>query len=426
VTAVGFDLDHWHEVFQSLRRNPLRTFLTACGVFWGVFMLVAMLGFGRGLETAVFANFGNWAPNAVFIWGDGTTIAYGGRQLGREIRFTPEDVEALERLDGVELVLPRNSLGGWRGGNVVTRKDKSESFGVSGETPDFLRLENLEIRQGRFLNPLDMAEHRKVAVIGSRVRDVLFDEGENPIGESIRVGNSSFVVAGVYHSPSASGGRTDWVNGRIFVARTTFSRAFATGNHVGHLSVLVSPSHPSSEVEEACVALLKARHQVHPDDPEGVDSWNRQKSFDKVNTLFIGISGLTWIVGILTLLAGAIGVSNIMMIAVAERTKEIGIRKAVGATPFSIIFQIVQESTVLTGLAGYLGLVAGVGALEIVAHIVDALPRERGPQFFTRPDLDLTKALVAAAVLTIAGGLAGLAPARSAVAIRPVEALAHE
>jgi putative ABC transport system permease protein len=426
--TVIFDLDHWYEVFQSLRRNRLRTILTACGVFWGVFMLVVMLGFGKGLENAVTADFANWAANTVFVWSDRTSKPYAGQQPGRLVQLTDEDAEAVAaRIQGVELVLPRNG-GGMRGQlSQVTRKDKTDTFGVSGELPDFLRLENMDIKVGRFLNPADVAERRKVAVIGSRVRENLFGVGEQPIGGSIRVGNVDYTVVGVYNSPSSGGGgRGDWINGRVFIPRTTYARSFGTGNKADYFAMLVAANRSSVEVEEEVRTLLKARHRVHPEDPRGVGSFNREKEFKKVSNLFLGISGLTWVVGLLTLVAGSIGVSNIMMITVSERTREIGIRKAIGATPMSIMVQIITEAVVLTALAGYLGLVAGVGVVEGAARIVASLPRGKGPSFFSHPEIELHKAVFAAVVLTVAGALAGLAPARSAVAVRPVEALAHE
>jgi putative ABC transport system permease protein len=210
------------------------------------------------------------------------------------------------------------------------------------------------------------------------------------------------------------------------VPRTTYARTFATANRIQNMAILVNAKRSSVEVEQDVRAALKARHRIHPDDEQALGSFNRDKESKKISNLFLGISGLTWIVGVLTLLAGAIGVSNIMMIAVAERTREIGIRKAIGATPFTIMVQIVKEAVVLTALAGYLGLVAGVGVLEVAAGIVERMPKGQGPSFFSSPEIDLGKAVVAAVVLTLAGALAGLAPARSAVAVRPVEALAHE
>lgn len=420
-----FDFTHWYEVLQSLRRNRLRTVLTACGVFWGVFMLVIMLAFGRGLEGAATRDFANWAQNSLMVRSDEAVLPFRGRQPGREPRLVLDDALAVARVPGVELALPRNQVGGRWAASQVARKNKRQGFAISGEEPEYLKLEALALRQGRFINPLDTAERRKVAVIGSLVVQELFEPDEDPIGQAINIGSTEFVVIGVHENPTA-GGRGEWLNGRVFIPRTTLVRLFGLGNRVNQIAVLVAPDHSSLEVEAAIQALLRQRHAIHPADPGGIETHNREKEFRKFQQLFLGIAVLTWVVGGLTLLAGAIGVSNIMMIAVAERTREIGVRKAIGATPASIMLQILTEATVLTGLAGYLGLVAGVAVTELAARIFEALPPSEGPRFFTKPELDLGKAIAAAALLTISGALAGLAPARSAVAVRPVEALAHE
>jgi putative ABC transport system permease protein len=420
-------MDHWGEVFQTLRRYRLRTCLTACGGFWGVFMLVVMLGFGRGLENGANQGFGSWALNTMMLWPDETTLAYRGRGPGRNIVLTMDDARAVAReVPGVMTVLPRNGLGGGRWAGVKTsRGEKSESFNILGETANYLLAEDLEI-DGRFLNPLDDEESRKVGVIGARVREVLFEPHEDPIGQVIHVGQMAVTVIGVHRAPM-SGRRADWMNSRIFMPRTTVAFMRPGGPHrINSMTILLDPSRDVVQVGNAVKAVLKRRHVVHPDDERAFDDWNRAQQYAKVQKLFTGIAGLTWIVGVMTMLAGAMGVSNIMMIAVAERTREIGIRKAIGATPLSIIGQVITEATVLTGLAGYLGLVAAVGVVEATARLMAAMPAGQGPSFFGQPEVDLGVALLAAGLLTGAGALAGLAPARSAVAIRPVEALAHE
>ena len=419
-------LDHFQEVFQTLRRNRLRTFLTACGVFWGVFMLVVMLGFGRGLENGATEGFGAWALNTVGIWPEVTTLPHAGRAAGRDVYLDMDDVEAVaSKVPGVQRVLPRNFGGGRFAGNRVSRRDKTESFNVSGESHEYLIVEDLQIERGRFLNHTDEAEARKVAVVGARVVEVLFDKGEDPIGQNILVGKTPVTVVGV-HRTTMSGRRAEWANGRVFMPRPTVALMFARGQRINQMTLLVAPGHDAVKVAADVKALLRVRHHVHPDDERAFGDWNRAVQFGKVNTLFTGIAALTWFVGVLTLLAGAMGVSNIMMIAVAERTREIGIRKALGATPFSLMGQVISEATVLTGFSGYLGLVAGVAVVEATARVMASMPPGQGPGFFGQPEVDLGVAVLAAVLLTVAGALAGLAPARSAVAIRPVEALAHE
>jgi putative ABC transport system permease protein len=420
------DLDLWHEILQTLQRNRLRTFLTACGIFWGVFMLVVMLGFGHGLQSGVRNEFGIFAFNTVFVWGQQTDVAFEGRPPGRPVRLTLDDVTPLRRIPGVELVLPRNSLEGRPGQpNVISRGQKSMSFQVSGEEAEYLRLEPLQMSSGRFLNPADLAETRKVAVIGRRVVEGLFGKGVDPVGKAIAINGVSVTVVGVYRTDE-SGPRGDWFAGRVFIPRTTLARAFVAGPWINGMAILVGPQRRSTEVEADVRAFLLARHHAAPDDLRAIGSFNREKEFHKVDALFTAIQTLSWFVGLLTLLAGALGVSNIMMIAVAERTREIGIRKALGATPFTIISQIIAESTLLTALAGYLGLVVGVGVLELAGQIIERMSHGPGPQLFARPEVDLGVAIAATVVLTLAGAMAGLAPARVAVAIHPVAALAHE
>ena len=418
------ELDHFHEILQTLRRNRLRTFLTACGIFWGVFMLVLMLGFGRGLEKAVEEDIGFWAINNIGFRGETTSKPFAGRQAGRRIFLTLDDVEAINRVPGVQVAWGRNHFFGAQ----VTRGEKKVQSMVTGDYPEIWLTESSVLRSGRFLNPDDIRESRKVAVIGTRVQDLLFDQGEEPLGKTIDVSGSLFQVVGVLDASLAGGGgRAEFLASRVFLPRDTLARILNMGNKITSIPILVLPTRPSTEVEADVKALLKARHRVAPDDERAIQGFNRDKAFQKFVGLFTAIRALSWVVGVMTLLAGAIGVSNIMMIAVAERTREIGIRKAIGATPASIMSQIVAEATILTGLAGYLGLVAGVGVLEIAAKIVKAMPAGgEGPRFFSAPELDLGKAVAATIILTVAGALSGLAPARAAVAVRPVEALAHE
>jgi putative ABC transport system permease protein len=422
------ELDHLHEILQTLRRNRLRTFLTACGIFWGVFMLVVMLGFGRGLEKAVEEDMGFFAINNIGFRAEQTSKPYDGRQAGRRVWLNLDDIEAVNQVPGIKVAFGRNHNFGARVFRTDgTRGDKSVECMMTGDYPEIQQTEASEITRGRFLNVIDMKEARKVAVIGSRVAELLFD-GEDPIGKYVKAANVSFEVVGVLHASAFGQGRQrDFYNSRILIPRPNLARILGLGDRVTSIPALVDGTRWAMEVEDDVKALLKRRHHVAPDDDRAIWSFNREKTWKQFQGLFFGIRALSWVVGVLTLLAGAIGVSNIMMIAVAERTREIGIRKAIGATPLSIMGQIVAEATMLTGLAGYLGLVAGVGALELSAKIMAAIPKTgEGPRFFSTPELDLGKAIAAAVLLTLAGAIAGLAPARAAVSVRPVEALAHE
>jgi putative ABC transport system permease protein len=313
-----------------------------------------------------------------------------------------------------------------RPGYKVTRGEHTVDSVAYGDFPEIRLTESSEIVSGRFINELDIEQDRKVAVIGPGVVSALFP-GEDPIGKTLEVAGVPFVVVGVLDA-SGAGTFKDQANRRVFLPRSTVVRAFGAGvNKLSSLPVIVTDERSSEEVENDIRALLKARHHIAPDDDAALGSFNRERQFRKLERLFFGIRALSWIVGALTLIAGAVGVSNIMMIAVAERTREFGIRKALGARPGTILGQVVAEATLLTALAGYVGLVLGVALLEVVGRVVAAAPAiGRGPRFFTAPDLDLPSALAAIGALTLAGVLAGLAPARAALAVPPAVALAHE
>jgi putative ABC transport system permease protein len=419
-----FDLDQMHEVFQSLRRNKLRTLLTGLGVFWAVLMLIVMLGFARGLEAGAARNFGSWARNSCGFWAHSTTKPFAGHQAGRRILFAPDDVPALERVPGVQLVVARHALGGWGTPSRVTYKGKGDSFSIWGDEPAYQRIEALQLQAGRFLNEADMLEARKIAVIGPRVAEALYAPGQDPIGTRILINNVEVTVVGVYAAPQGGGNR--WLSGRVFMPRTALLRAFGLGMRFASVAMLIDDSRDAVAIEEDVKALLKRRHRIAPSDPGGFGSFNVAREFGRVQTLFFGIAALAWVVGALTLLAGAIAVGNIMVIAVSERTREIGVRKSLGATPARIMMQVVTEAVLLTGLAGYLGLVAGVGVLEIAGRLVVASAKPDEPGFFGAPELDFGRAVIAATLLTVAGTLAGLWPARVAASVKPVEALAHE
>jgi putative ABC transport system permease protein len=415
-----FDVDKWQEIIATARKNRLRTFLTVFGVFWGMLMLLMMLAFGQGMENAIRSNMRGFATNAVYVWGQRTSMPYRGLQPGRSIDYDNADVEALARIDGIEHLAPRNQLGGFRDGNNVSRKSKTGNFQVMGDYPAIQYIQPLRFDSGRFINELDIAERRKVAVIGKGVYDVLFEPGEQAVGSYIKAHGVYFQVIGVFR-PRGKGDRGDRQANTIHIPFTTFQQAFNYGNRVGWFSVTGEPDVSGIELEQQIRTILAKRHKIHPDDKHAIGSFNAQKEWNKVSTLFRGIQIFVWFVGMMTLLAGVIGVSNIMLIVVKERTKEIGIRKALGATPWSITSLILQESIVLTSLAGYAGLIAGVGLIEGLSAVV-------GPdnEFFATAQIDINVALLGAAVLIVGGALAGLIPARHAVRINPVEALRAE
>jgi putative ABC transport system permease protein len=420
-----FDLDHWQEIGAALGKNRLRTFLTAFGVFWGIFLLVVLLGSGNGLSNGVMQGFSGTATNSLFVWGMRTSKPYAGLDAGRSIDFTDEDTaELARRIPEAEVIAPRLQLGGWRGGATVRRGREASAFTIMGDHPAIFRIQSMALEQGRLLNRLDLDEKRKVAVIGTRVVEEMFAKGEEPIDDAIEINGVWFKVVGVFRSRQ-TGDQGDRDAQTIYVPFTTFQQAFNAGNEVHWFAITARPEVGASVVEEKVLAILRERHKVAPDDRRGIGFFNLEKEFNQVRGLFNGIHILMWIVGIGTLSAGAIGVSNIMLIVVRERTQEIGLRRAIGATPWKVMTQIVVEAVILTAGAGLLGLSAGVGVMELVAG---ALAQSGGGEqsMFVNPGVSFADALQALAILVAAGTVAGMIPAQRAVVVSPVVALRSE
>jgi putative ABC transport system permease protein len=414
------DIDGWQEILTTLRRNKLRTALTAIGVIWGIFILIVMIGVGSGLETGVGRRMGGFAHNSIYIWGQRTTMPHAGMQPGRRIEFDNRDTQALAtEIQGIEYLAPRNQLGGFRGGFVVRRGHQTGSFSVMGDYPELRHIESMRISQGRFLDHLDIEERRKVTVIGRQVVEQLFAPGEDPIGQAIQIGGVYFQVIGAFDSVQ-SGEQADRQAQNIFVPFTTFQQAFNFGDRVGWFSLTVAPGHESAAVEAEVRRVLAARHRIAPDDDQAIGSYNVEKDFAKIQNLFTGIDAIIWFAGVMTLLAGVIGVINIMLISVKERTREIGVRKALGATQRSIVGMILRESVLLTSLAGCLGILAGVAVIEQLA----SQPIES--DMFAAPTVGFTATVLATCILVVSGAIAGFLPAMHAAGIDPVEALRSE
>ncbi len=415
------DVDLWQEVAETVRRNRLRTLLTMLGVFWGMLMLVVMYGFGSGLEAGVRKTLGNNASNAVWVWGQRSSMPYRGNQPGRWVQFEVDDIDAIAaRVDGLEYLCPRNQLGGWRSDNVVRHGDKTGSFNVMGDVPEYRFVQPITLERGRLLNRRDLEDRRKVAIIGVQVRDELFGRGVDPVGDAIEIQGVWFQVVGLFSSP-ASGDEGDRQASAVHVPFTTFQQAFNMGDRIGWMAFTALPDHSAAKVEEEVRAVLAERHGLHPDDEPAIGSYNAEEDFQQVRNTFAGIRAFVWLVGTATLLTGVFGVSNILLVSIRERTPEIGIRRAVGATPASIVRQVLVEALVLTATAGWAGLVCGVALLEGAAVLIGDNAEMMG-----RPGIDLDVALVAALILTVGGVLAGLFPALRASEIRPVEALRAE
>jgi putative ABC transport system permease protein len=414
-----FDLDRWQEIWITITHNKSRSVLTAFGVFWGMLMLVLMVGAGSALEKGISSQVEGFATNSAFFGSSTTTLPYKGFQKGRRWDMTNSDIPVIrQRVKELQYLSPVLFAGG-NDKNVV-RGEKNGSYMVKGCYPEYDLIEKSKMLYGRYVNDIDIAERRKVCIIGERIYEVLFQKGEDPTGQQIRVNGIYFQVIGVARSTSgvSIGGRTEET---VVLPFSTMQQAFNQGNIIHFLAATADKGVPVKIVQDKIVEILKQQHQISPDDKEAVFSMNIEEQFKMFNYLGIGIAALIWIVGLGTLLAGAIGVSNIMLVTVRERTKEIGIRRALGATPRNIIGQILSESVVLTVLAGVTGIIVGVGILRATGIVLS-----QGDQFFKDPQISFTMAIVSLIILIVIGTFAGYVPAQRAMMIKPVEAISEE
>ena len=413
------DTDKWSEIIDTLFRHKLRTSLTALGVGWGIFMLVLLLGAGKGLQNGVEFNFRDDAVNSLWLYDGQTSIAYKGMPVGRQIHFMNEDYDALANIDGIEYKSGRFYI---RGEYIIRYKNKSSSYNTRAVHPDHKYLENTQIDVGRFINQTDLDERRKIAIIGKLVAEELFENfKENPdfvIGKWITIGDVPFQVVGVF---SDSGSEREMQN--VYLPITTAQLAFNGKNKVNQLMMTVGDAsvEESNKIAENIRKDFAARHKFSPDDDRAVRVRNNVEEFEKFQSLFLFIRGFVWTVSLMTILAGIIGVSNIMLIIVKERTKEIGVRKALGATPYSIISLIVSEAIVITSVAGFFGLTLGVASIMGMQILVG--DGGGGDSFFRNPEVDLYVVLIAIGLLVFSGALAGFFPAYKAAKIAPIVAL---
>jgi len=417
--GVVFDLDRWQEIWVTITHNKSRSVLTAFGVFWGMFMLVAMVGAGVALERGMNSQIEGFATNSCFVWAEQTSKPYKGFKKGRKWDILNEDISVLtNNIPEIQYIAP--VLFGGGGANNVTRNDKAGSFGVKGNYPAYNKIDESKMIYGRYINDIDMVEKRKVCVIGERVYEVLFPTKENPIGKDIQVNGIYFQVVGVarHLSDINIGGNAQET---VVLPFSTMQQAFNQGNVVHFLAVTAMPGVKVSVIEEKIQKVLKARNNIAPTDKTAVGGMNIEDQFTMFLYLGIGIGVLIWFVGAGTLIAGGIGISNIMLVTVRERTKEIGIRRALGATPRNIISQIMSESIILTLMAGLAGLMVGVGLLYLVG-----VGLSQGDQFFKDPQISFSVAISSFIILLIIGTLAGFLPAKRAMNIKPIEAIREE
>jgi putative ABC transport system permease protein len=409
-----FDLDKWQEIFSTIRKNKLRTFLTGFSVAWGIFMLIVLLGSGYGLENGVKREFEGDAVNYIAINSGITSMAYQGMKPGRFIRFENDDKDMLGGIEKVDMTASRTFV---FGNQTITYGSEYGSFDIFATSPEYYFVEMLQLADGsRFINQKDFDDYRKVVVLGKVVKEALFKH-KDPVGEFVKINGVPFKVVGHFDDP---GGDRDI--SRVYIPVTTAQRVFNMGNTIRNVSMMMEDLNiaESNQALEKAKLLLAQKYKFDPADPRALFVWNSIENYQRFMNLFAGIRLFIWIIGIGTIIAGIVGVSNIMMIVVKDRTKEIGIRKSMGATPWSIVSLILQESVMITAFAGYIGLVLGVGLLELASK---SLP---STDYFANPEVDFNIAIGATLLLILSGAVAGFVPARKAAAIKPVEALRDE
>jgi len=415
-----FSRDRWSEILEALSSNWFRTVLTAFGVIWGIFILVILLAASKGLENGVKADFGNIATNTMFMWTQSISKPYKGLPKGRRFRYRIGDVQAIkDNVPNMRFVSPRNQLGGFGGSNNVVRGLNTGAFNVYGDYPEIIQQQPMDITSGRFINYGDMNEKRKVAIIGEGVKTSMYGLGEDPIGTYLKINGVNFMVVGTYKKKS-QGGDDEEDQKEIYVPFTSFSQAFNQGDKVGWMAITAEDGSSITQLKEQIFDVIKERHSIHPDDNRAIGNFDIYQQYSRIEGLFFALRLIAYFVGSLVLISGIIGISNIMLIVVKERTKEIGIRRALGATPWSIRGQVLLESIFLTIISGMMGITFGAFIIYIINLILDA----NGPvDMFANPSVDIKVVIIALTVLIVSGLMAGLIPAQNAIKVKPVDAL---
>ncbi|KAF2329460.1 ABC transporter permease [Flavobacterium daemonense] len=420
-----FKKDNWDEILQALTANPFRTILTAFGVFWGIFILVILLAAGNGLENGIKKGFDGIATNTMFMWSQTTSKAYKGLPKTRRYDFRNSDVTALKAaLPDLLYVSPRNQLGDFNGTNNVVRGTKTSAFTIYGDYPELIKQQPMDIIKGRFVNQQDIQERRKVCVIGQGVISELYGKEEEYIGTYIKINGINFMVVGVYKSKQ-QGGNAEQEQKNIFIPFTTFQQAFNYGDKVGWMALTAKDETSITDLKPKILEIIKALHSINPADDRAVGNFDLYEQFNKVQSLFNILKIIAYFVGTLVLISGVIGISNIMLIVVKERTKEIGIRRALGATPSAIRGQILSESIFLTIISGMFGIAVATGIIAILNMALASMPPDSNTMF-ANPSVDLGVVFVALLILVGSGLLAGFIPAQIAINVKPVDALRTE
>jgi len=413
-----FNIERWQEIFEAIAKNKLRTFLTGISVASGIFILVILLGVGRGLQNGIEKQFERDAAGIIEVWSGTTTKEYKGLNPGRQIQFRNSDYDASVQKFGDELALKEATYNQWNG-TVVYGKE-SGNYQYRGAYPNYQFVENATMVEGRWINNNDVANTEKVGVIGMKLKQDLFKD-ESPIGKEITVNNINFKVIGVFTDPGGEREET-----RVYIPLTTMQKAYGVGDKISTLFYTMKKKDnyddalaEAEKFEKGLGTLLRSRNTVAPDDESAISVHNSVKDAKQFYDLNLYIRLFFWWVGICTIIAGVVGVSNIMLIIVKERTKEIGIRKALGAPPISIIGMILHESIFITTIAGFVGLLMSLLLLELVGPQIKS-------EFFLNPQVDFGVALTTLFLLVFAGALAGFFPAYRASKIKPIVALRDE
>lgn len=416
-----FDIDRWNEIWQTITRNRKRSIMTALGVFWGIFMLTVMLGAGMGLGRLFRAQLGDMSTNTVLLQPQQTGIPYKGMPKNRWWRMNNGDVDAVKRLPEVLYA----SAAFWGGDVHCNNGERKGDYTMMGYSPDYQRINPQKLIFGRFINDVDVSHKRKSCVIGTQIYKDLFPGGEDPSGKIIKMNGSYFTVVGVIRKQSTAMSFSD-LERTVIIPVSLAQQMYGAGDRIHLLAVAGRDDTPSKQVERACRQAVFSRHIISPDDEKALWTIATAEMFDRVMGLFRGISFLTWIVGLGTLLAGIVGVSNIMLVLVKERTQEIGVRRALGAPPRAIISQILSESFVLTFIAGVLGLAAAVGVLSVADSIYYQMVTVAQEGAEVSWMISFGMGMSALAILVVGSLLAGVIPAFRALKIKAVDAIREE
>lgn len=409
-----FERDTWQEVYDSLSKNKLRSILTMVGVWWGILLLIGLLGSARGLENSFNRLFGSFATNSVFIWGQSTSKPFKGFQEGKQVRLSLSDAKKIEEnIEGIEFVIPRN-----RNQALVIRRELSGNFGINGDYPLLDKVQKVKLIHGRFINQNDIDDNRKVAVISESIYKQIFEKDEKAIGELIQINSMNFMVIGVFEDSNMNMGPSSDVH----IPFSTFQQIYNQGDRIGWMMITGQPEYDIKQIEEDAKLMLKNLNKIHPKDKRAFGSFNLGSEFAKITGFLTGMQFLTWFVGIATLIAGVFAIGNILLITVKERTKEIGVRRALGATPYEIKRQIVVEAVTLTLIAGFFGIISG-GWILIA---MDSAFGQGDDATLVNASVSIAVVFIAVIILIILGTLIGLIPAFKATSIKPIEALREE